>query len=162
MVKVVFTEEDKKAFEYERYHYPDPTVQRKMEVLWLVSQGLSREEVAHLAGVSSRTVRRYVKQFQRGGLEALKRNCYQGAPNELEPHRETLKEYFQKHPPTTVKEAQDAIEKLTGIRRGETQVREFLHRLGLDYRKVGTVPGKVDDAKKKNNARFWTMSSATA
>jgi transposase len=162
MVKVVFTEEDTQAFAYERYHYPDPLVQRKMEVLWLVSQGLSREEVARLAGVSSKTVRRYVQQFQRGGLEALKRNGYQGAPNALEPHRETLKEYFEKNPPATVKEAQAAIEKLTGIRRGETQVRAFLHHLGLGYRKVGTVPGKVDDVKKKSNVRFWTTSSTPA
>ena len=51
MVSIQFTEEDKQALERERFDYPDPRVQRKMEVLWLVSQGLRREEVARLAGV---------------------------------------------------------------------------------------------------------------
>lgn len=152
MVSVQFTEEDRQALNFERFHYPDPRVQQKMEVVWLVSQGLSRTEVARLAGVSVRTVRRYIKRYQRGGIEALKRSEYNKPQSELDQHAQTLQEYFEKNPPSTVKQAQAAIEKLTGIRREETQVAEFLKRIGLRRRKVGTVPGKVDDAKKKNNA----------
>lgn len=152
MVSIEFREEDRRALNYERFYYPDPRVQQKMEVLWLVSQCLSRTEVARLAGVSVRTVRRYVKRYKRGGIEALKRNEYHKPQSELDRHAQTLKEYFEKNPPSTVKQAQAAIEELTGIRREETQVAEFLKRLGLRRRKVGTVPGKVDDAKKKNNA----------
>ena len=152
MVSVHFTEEDRQALNYERFHYPDPRVQQKMEVLWLVSQGLSRTAVARLAGVSARTVRRYIKRYNRGGLEALKRSEYHKPQSELDQHAQTLKEYFEKNPPSTVKQAQAAIEKLTGIRRGETQVTEFLKRIGLRRRKVGTVPGKVDEAKKKSSA----------
>jgi transposase len=151
MVSLHFTEEDRQALNYERFHYPDPRVQQKMEVLWLASQGLSRTEVARLAGVSVRTVRRYIRRYKRGGIEALKRSEYHKPQSELDQHAQTLKEYFEKNPPSTVKQAQAAIEKLTGIRREETQVAEFLKRIGLRRRKVGTVPGKVDDAKKKNN-----------
>jgi transposase len=159
MLSIQFTEEDKQALDYERFHYPDPRVQRKMEVLWLVSQGLSRSEVAGLAGVSTKTVRRYIKQYKRGGIEALKKSLYRGRESELEPHVQTLKEYFEKHPPCTVKEAQAAIERLTGIRREEWQIGAFLKRLGLRRRKMATVPGKVDDEKKKNNASFWRRNS---
>ena len=113
---------------------------------------LDSSEVARLVGVSERTVRRYVKRYKRGGIEALKRSEYHKPQSELEPHAQTLKEYFEKNPPSTVKQAQAAIEKLTGIRRGETQVAEFLKRIGLRRLRVGTVPGKVDDAKKKSNA----------
>jgi len=125
-----------------------------MEVLWLVSQGLSREEVARLAGVSTKTVCRYVKRYKRGGIEALKKSEYRGRESELNKHAGTLKEYFEKNPPSTVKQAQAAIEKLTGIRRGYSQVRAFLKRLGLRRRKVGTIPGHVDDAKKKEQREF--------
>jgi len=149
-----FTEEDIQALNRERFEYPDPRVQRKMEVLWLVSQGLNRAEVARLAGVSTKTVRRYLKQYNKGGIEALKRSQYRVPQSELAPYAETLKEYFANHPPSTVKEAQAAIEKLTGVRREETQVRAFLKRLGLRRRKVATVPGKVDDAKKKEQRAF--------
>lgn len=152
MVSLHFTEENRKALNYERFHYPDPRVQQKMEVLWLVSQGLDRGEVARLAGVSASTVLRYIKRYKRGGIEALKRSDYHKPQSELDGHAQTLKEYFEKNPPSTIKQAQAAIEKLTGIRREETQVGEFLKRIGLRRRKVGTVPGKVDDAKKKNSA----------
>jgi transposase len=152
MVSVDFTEEDRQALNYERFHYPDPRVQQKMEVLWLVSQELARGEVARLAGVSVRTVRRYVERYKQGGIEALKRSDYYQPQSELDQHAQTLQEYFQANPPSTVSQAQASIEKLTGIRREETQVAEFLKRIGLRRRKVGTVPGKVDDAKKKSNA----------
>jgi len=154
MVSIEFTEEDKRTLDRERFAYPDPQVQRKIEVLWLVSQGLGREEVARLAGVSTKTVRRYVKRYKRGGIEALKKTEYRGRESELNKHAATLKEYFEKHPPATVKEAQAAIEKLTGIRRGYSQVRAFLKRLGFRRRKMGTVPGHVDDAKKKEQREY--------
>jgi hypothetical protein len=44
--------------------------------------------------------------------------------------------YFQK-------EAQSEIEALTGIRRSETQVREFLKKLHLRCRKIGMIPAKA-------------------
>jgi transposase len=159
MVSIEFTEEERRTLDYERFVYPDPQVQRKIEVLWLVSQGLSRAEVARLAGVSSKTVRRYVKRYKRGGIEALKKSEYRGRESELNGHAGTLKEYFEKNPPATVKQAQAAIEKLTGIRREYSQVRAFLTRLGLRRRKVATVPGHVDDAKKKNSASSWRRNS---
>jgi transposase len=151
MVSSQFTEEDRQTLDRERFQYPDPRVQRKMEVLWLVSQGLNRTDAARLAGVSTKTVRRYVKRYKRGGIEALQKSQYRGRESELNEHVETLQEYFEKNPPATVKQAQAAIEQLTGIRREYSQVRAFLHGLGLRRRKMGTVPGHVDDAKKKNN-----------
>jgi transposase len=48
---------------------------------------------------------------------------------------------FGQRPPQTVAEACERIEQLTGVRRGETQVREFLREnLGLRWRKVAAVP----------------------
>ena len=159
MVSSQFTEEDRQTLDRERFQYPDPRVQRKMEVLWLVSQGLSRTEAARLAGVSTKTVRRYLKRYKRGGIEALQKSHYRGRESTLNEHAETLKEYFGKNPPATVKQAQAAIEELTGIRREYSQVRAFLQGLGLRRRKMGTVPGHVDDAKKKNSENSWRRNS---
>ena len=39
MIKIEFTEGAIQALNYERYHHPHPRVQRKMEALWLKSQG---------------------------------------------------------------------------------------------------------------------------
>jgi transposase len=128
-------------------------VQKKIEVLWLKSQGLSHEAIAQLSGVCSRQVQRYLKEYLEGGIERLKQNHYTGSPSELNQHTETLKDYFTKNPPSTAAQAQKAIEELTGLRRSITQVREFLKRLGMKRRKVGSAPGKADDPEKQREQR---------
>jgi hypothetical protein len=57
-------------------------------------------------------------------------------------------------PVATAGEAAAAIEKLTGLKRSPTQVRAYLHRLGIKRRsasgifnKVGTLPAKADVQK---------------
>ena len=78
MIEIEFTEEEMQALNYERYHHPHPQVQRKMEALWLKSQKLSHEEICRLTGISPNTLRRYLRKYQRGGIEALKElNVYQ-------------------------------------------------------------------------------------
>ena len=57
MIKVEFTEEQLKELHYLRLNHPHPRVQLKMEVLYLKSQGLSQNEIAKLARVTTETVR---------------------------------------------------------------------------------------------------------
>ncbi|MCZ6595148.1 MAG: IS630 family transposase [Bacteroidetes bacterium] len=148
MIYIEFSEEEIKVLNYERYHYPHPKVQQKMEVLYLKAMGLSHQEICRLCGISHTTLVTYLKQYQEGGIERLKQLGYQGQPNELSVHEGTLKAYFKEHPPVTIAEAQAAIEKLTGIKRKLTQVRAFLKRIGMKCRKVGSVPGKALDPGK--------------
>ena len=57
------------------------------------------------------------------------------------PHQALLEGEFRRRPPHTVAEACERIEQLTGVRRGPTQVREFLREtMGLRWRKVAAVP----------------------
>jgi len=67
MIKIKFTEEEKQALDYARYNYPHPRVQRKIEALWLKSQGLSHEKICLLTGISPNTLRSYLRAYQRGG-----------------------------------------------------------------------------------------------
>ena len=60
MLRINFTEEEISALNFERYHYPDPRVQKKFEVLWLKSQDISHETIGRLSGVCSRQVQRYL------------------------------------------------------------------------------------------------------
>lgn len=140
MRDVKFTEDELRVIKEERYYHPDPNVQRKMEVLWLKHNGITHEEIAILAGVSRRTVQRYLADFLEGGLGEVRRNRHQGKASDLDPHKGSLEEYFKEHPPRCVKEAREVIHQRTGIRRGLTQVREFLHRLNLKPRKVAAIP----------------------
>ena len=48
--------------------------------------------------------------------------------------------HFRDHPPATIKPAQHEVEVITGVVRRETQIREFLKKLDLRCRKLGTIP----------------------
>jgi transposase len=141
MRTITFTPEDLRDLAHDRYHHPDPRVQRKMEVLWLKSHDLTHDDIATYADVSRRTVQRYLDQYLEGGLPRLRR-CEGNHPQSLLVEHETsLEEYFQKHPPRSTKQARAIIEQHTGVRRGLSQVRHFLKdRLGLRWRKVGAIP----------------------
>lgn len=128
MTPITFSEEQKQVLHEERFSHPHPRVQLRMEVLWLVSQGLVYSEVARLAGVSPATVDRYVAIYRQGGLEALRQLKWGTGESELMAHRETLEESFRKNPPHTVAEACERIKNETGIERKPTQVRAFLKK----------------------------------
>jgi transposase len=140
MRAVTFSAADLQTIAFERYHYPDPQVQRKLEVLWLLHHGETHERAATLAGVSRSSVQRYLTDYVKGGLDLIRRCPYPGSASLLDEHRASLEEYFDQHPPHTVQEAQQVIEQRTGIRRGRTQVRRFLRRLGLKPRKACAIP----------------------
>jgi transposase len=136
-----FSEEDLRSIAHDRYHYPDPRVQQKMEVLWLQSHGLTQHRIAAYAGVSRRTVQRYLNDYRDGGLDRLRQCRWHQPPSGLADHQASLEEHFEKHPPRSAQQAQALIEQQTGSRRGLTQVRHFLKgRLGLRWRKVGAIP----------------------
>src|SRR5438132_8155215 len=106
-----FSEDVVAEIRHDRYHYPHPRVQRKMEVLWLKSQGLTHAVIADLADVSPRSVQRYLDEFEQGGLVRVRRLCWKGARSELADQQQSLEDYFLEHPPRSTREAQEAIER---------------------------------------------------
>jgi transposase len=141
MRPIRFTAEDRRSLAHDRFHHPDPRVQRKMEVLWLKSHGLGHDDIAAYADVSRRTVQRYLDQYREGGLPRLRRCRWHQPQGALAEHQESLEGYFSKHPARSAKQAQAVIERQTGVRRGLSQVRHFLKgRLGLRWRKTGAIP----------------------
>lgn len=113
---------------YERYHHPVPMVQRRMEVLWLKSQNLPHALIAKLGRVSENTMRDYFQLYEQGGIENLKQFNYHGQKSLLNEHIISLEQYFKDHPARSIKEAQNKIEELTGIKRSPTQVRLFFKK----------------------------------
>ena len=141
MRTITFTADDRRALAHDRYHHPDPRVQRKMEVLWLKSHGLGHDQIAAYADVSRRTVQRYLNEYHEGGLPRLRRCQWHQPHSALAEHQDSLEEYFRKHPVRSAKQARAIIEQKTGVCRGLSQVRHFLKdRLGLHWRKAGAIP----------------------
>ena len=73
VIKIEFTPEEIDALEYERYHHPDPKVQKKMEVLYLKSQKVEHQDICRRCRLSAPTLVAYLKQYQAGGIEQLKK-----------------------------------------------------------------------------------------
>ncbi|MBD2776595.1 IS630 family transposase [Iningainema tapete] len=144
MIHIEFTEEEKQALHYERFHHPHPRVQLKMEAIWLKSQKLPHSSICKLTGISPNTLRSYLRDYQEGGIEKLKEINFYQPKSEMESHRQTLKAYFQQNPPASINEAISKIESLTGIKRSPTQVRKFLKSMGMRCLKVGFIPSKAD------------------
>jgi len=115
-----------------------------MEGLYLKSQGLVGEHIQRLCAISKAIYYRYLEEYRTGGLARLKESPVSPRERALQAYRGTLEAYFLAHPPATVAEAQAKLAELTGITRGPTQVRQFLHALGMTPRKVGTIPAKAD------------------
>lgn len=144
MLKIEFTEKEIEQLHYERIHHPHPRVRQRCDVVYLKALGFSHREIGDITRLSQPTVRNYLKLYQAGGLEKLKELNFYRPVSELEAHREKIKADFEAQLPATINEAVHRIEKLTGIRRSPTQVREFLKRLGMKCLKVGQVPAKAD------------------
>jgi transposase len=144
MIQIEFTEEQIEQLRHERFAHPHPRVQKKMEALLLKSEELPHGRIAKLLEISENTLREYFREFLDGGIERLKETRWMGPTSQLSPFCQTIKDYFEAHPPATLQEAQQRIEEITGIRRGRTQVHEFLKSLGFSWRKVGTMPAKAD------------------
>jgi transposase len=149
MIRIAFTDTEIAALEYERYRHPSPHVQKRMEVVYLKSQGLPHQEIARLCRISRQTLVTILHLYQEGGIERLKQFHFAGQKSALNAHQSSLEAHFRSHPPRTVAEAQAAIEQLTGIRRSPTQIRAFLKRIGMKVRKVGTMPGRAHDPVKQ-------------
>jgi transposase len=144
MLRFEFTAADKEALNHERYYHPHPHVRRKMEAVWLKSQGLSHAEIGRLASISPPTLSQYLKEYQQGGLEQLKQLHFYQPESALVAYTDLLKSHFEAHPPATIKEAQAKIEELTGLKRSQTQIRAYLKTMGLKCRKVGMLPAQAD------------------
>ena len=159
MLKLEFTPAVIEALRHERFHHPHPHVQGKMEVLYLKSQGLAGEQIWRLCAISKATYYRYLAEYSTGGLARLKEIAVSPRESALQAYRGTLEAYFLAHPPATVAEAQAKIAELTGITRGPTQGRQFLHALGMKPRKVGTIPAKADvEAQEAFKKKGWSRT----
>lgn len=103
MLKITFDEATVQALQAARFEHPfehpQARVRVKMEALYLKSQGFAHQEIAYLCNLSDSTLRRYLKQYQEGGLERLQRSAGSGSDSALQLHRATLEAAFREQPP---------------------------------------------------------------
>ena len=132
----------------DRDRHPDPIVRRKMNVLWAVHLGHSRDEAARIAHVGVATAKRYLLAYRDGGLEALCRRDPGPRPtSELAHHADRIQRSLTERPVRSTAEAVARIHTLTGVRRGLTQTRHFLAGLGFTWQRAHAIPVPQNDAE---------------
>lgn len=119
-------------------------VRRKALAISLKNIGIENKQISQIVTVSERRISDYVKQYKEKGIEGV--TCYKPykPKSRLEDYTEQIKEDFNKNLPSTASEASERIEELTGIKRSPTQVRNFMHKLGMKHLKVGHIPAKAN------------------
>jgi transposase len=141
MFTLQFQATDIEELIYKKYKHPQLLVQKRMEVIHLISMGIDNYGlVAHIAGVHRDTVTDYVKLYNSASLAGLEKLNYWAKKSDLAAHAAQVKAHFEAQPALNLAEAKAKIETLTGIKRQPSQIRHFLHQLGIRYRKIGQIP----------------------
>ena len=94
-------------------------------------KGYSNAVIADILSVSRKTTFVWQSTLLEDGLDALATLHYKGQPSKLNVYGEQLALELDKTPVAMLKEAQDRIEKSTGIKRSLSQIRAFLQRIKI-------------------------------
>jgi len=141
---------------YERYHYPDAMVQKRIQAVYLkIITGLSNELIGVLADLNRDSVGYWINRYGQGGFESLCHIGYGTNKSKLENYSDSILESFSEQPPLNINEAKWLIETITGISRSPSQIRAFMKRHGLHYVKTGHIPAKADAQKQQR----WMKST---
>ncbi len=150
MLPINLDEAEIQRLNYERYHYPDAMVQKRIQAVYLkIITGLSNELIGVLADLNRDSVGYWTNRYRQGGFESLCKVGYGANKSKLENYADSILESFTKQPPMSINEAKWRIETMTGIDRSPSQVRAFMKRHGLRYIKTGHIPAKADAGKQQ-------------
>lgn len=155
MIKIIFSEADVCDLRHERTHHHHPRVRKKMDALYLKSQGILHKDICRIVNITKPTLVSYLRAYCEGGIERLKEINFYRPKSALEDYEELIEYHFENRTFATLAEAQHEIEKLTGIHLSTSQIGKFLKRLGMKRRKIGSIPGKaITDDKIKEQEEF--------
>src|SRR5271169_6207696 len=158
---IALTDDEQRIVNAERESHPEAHVRRKMLVLWLLHCEVPRAKAAVIAGLGRATVQRYVAAYRDGGLDGLRQWDGTGPVSDLASFTDAIRDSLTAAPVRTVAEACDRIETLTGVRRGPTQVRQFLAGLGFRWQRVRAIPvppKKTWPTTSGSNGSSWTAN----
>lgn len=120
------------------------SAKRMVLSVMLLKEGIKPDVISRFAGVSARQVRNYGIKYEKQGVSALTNSTRYKPASELEAYKDLIRESLLANPVATAAEASERIEKLTGIKRCPTQVRQFMRKLGLKPIKVAAIPAKAN------------------
>jgi transposase len=96
MIRIVFTDEEIDQLRKERFTHPHPRVRKKIEAVFLKSQGISHQDIGKMVGITQDTLREYLQQYKSGGIEVLKILRFRKPVSPLEKYRDIIEHGFSR------------------------------------------------------------------
>jgi transposase len=154
MKTIRLSPQQREAIGERRRHAPDRRIyQRLSAVLWS-DDGRTREEIAGLAGVSTRQVGQWFRIYRNKGLDELCALHYQGDPGRLGPAQvQRLKQEIETGVFHNADQIRTRIEATFGVTYSATGVKDLLRRIGASYHKVSGFFWKADVEEQKRWVR---------
>jgi|JI102314A1RNA_FD_contig_41_2819601_length_1859_multi_3_in_0_out_0_2 transposase len=150
MLTLHITPEDLETAKVERYAHLVAKICIRMTVLCLVGIGKAHREVALECGISTKSVKRYIKMYNESGLEGIRQLRYRGPKSQVDAYRSSLESSFRERPVGSANEAAARIEELTGIKLSPCRALAFMKRIGMKCLKMGHIPAKADTDKQRS------------
>jgi transposase len=135
---------DADAAKYDMFHHPDPLAQKRALCLHMKHLNFEHSAIAKVLGCNRGTVANYLDLYESAGYQGLTSSAYHKPVSTLDAHRPTIEASFFERPPRSVKEAAHRIKELSGVSRGASRVRAFLHRMGMKPLRTGQIPAKAN------------------
>jgi len=156
MLRINLSQAEIEKLSYERYYYPCPIVQKRIQAVYIKgTTEFSDTKAGQISGLHRHSVNHWVQSYQTGGFESLCQYNYGTNKSELENYSGSILKSFTERPPMSAREAKMRIEEMTGISRSPSQIRTFMKHNGLRYIKTGHIPAKADTEKQ----RQWVKST---
>lgn len=136
MDKDKFSKEELEQLFKLRHSHNNPRVRKRIEAIYFKASGLETSQICKLVRITRGTLLLWLKLWHKGGIEALTTFSFRGGrPCGLRPFQALISAEFQQSPPKTLQEAQMRIEQITGVKRAQSSIREFLLHTGLRRKK---------------------------
>jgi len=103
-------------------------VAKQIVYVILLVFSVERKTIRDVLGASDVTLCKYSAALKDENLESIFEQEYNRPQSGLEAYRGQIEQMFESNPPATRREAALAIEKLTGMKRGLTQIGKFLKK----------------------------------
>jgi transposase len=125
----------------------DASAKRMAAVKLMLGQNIELLAIAGVVGVSERQVYNYKRQIKAGG-DIYKDRHYRPVSDMAAVDAQIVNS-LKEEPVATTREAAKRIEEITGIKRGNTQVRKFMRDHGFKPLKTASLPAKMDPAAQR-------------
>lgn len=149
MIRLNFTSEEIDHLQKDSLSHPHPFVRRKAMTLLLKNKGMPHHKICETVGICGNTLRKYCKGFRDKGIDFIEAINFYKPESSLKTFEQAIHDYFQRSPPTSIKQACSEIGDLTDVYLKPTQMRSYVKNLGVGYRKVCGIPAKVDIEKQR-------------